>query len=335
MYRTKKALIAGRPGCWMRTCPRGTVIDPSSSRNIYCRKLVLHAKKVDSGIVNNVQNSIYKNTTRKRILKNVNEIPYWKREDDNICATIRDSVIARDKNSFGKTADFLKILSKGKFSKMQFMVRGNPQPLRRHRTRGGFMYNPSASAQEAFRCVVRNYLKTLQGTTDDVELISPTLDRAELTKSTTTVIVDDHDKKPTTLSDGKPGSSPIFLPNQQLAMTIVFNMKRPQNHFVSSKRGPGRLRKQYNTTHLLRDDDRMDMYPTTSSDVDNLAKFVLDSMNDILYADDRQIVSLHAIKVYDSFCVDNDSCCLGSTNVCIRSIDSPAEMNRMIIQATL
>ena len=34
-------------------------------------------------------------------------------------------------------------------------------------------------------------------------------------------------------------------------------------------------------------------------DIDNLAKFVLDSLNGVVYVDDKQIVSLSCRKIYD------------------------------------
>eukprot|EP00543_Licmophora_paradoxa_P006569 CAMPEP_0202455834 /NCGR_PEP_ID=MMETSP1360-20130828/13268_1 /ASSEMBLY_ACC=CAM_ASM_000848 /TAXON_ID=515479 /ORGANISM="Licmophora paradoxa, Strain CCMP2313" /LENGTH=60 /DNA_ID=CAMNT_0049075513 /DNA_START=266 /DNA_END=448 /DNA_ORIENTATION=- len=55
------------------------------------------------------------------------------------------------------------------------------------------------------------------------------------------------------------------------------------------------------------------MAPTSRVDVDNLAKFVLDSLNGVLYHDDRQVVELIAIKRYD-----NDDMCRGKTIVKIQ-----------------
>ena len=53
--------------------------------------------------------------------------------------------------------------------------------------------------------------------------------------------------------------------------------------------------------------------------MDNLAKFVLDSLNGLLYEDDRQVVKLCAVKVLDTP-VENgdggdDGLCLGGTDV--------------------
>ena len=88
-------------------------------------------------------------------------------------------------------------------------------------------------------------------------------------------------------------------------MSIIFRLKRPLKHFVANKRGNGRLKD--NAPNALSAELR--------TDVDNLAKFVLDSCNELLYEDDKQIVSLHITKIYD-----NDDICLGSTEICLRSI---------------
>jgi len=38
--------------------------------------------------------------------------------------------------------------------------------------------------------------------------------------------------------------------------------------------------------------------PTKKPDLDNITKCFLDAMNDIVYLDDKQVVSLHVTKVY-------------------------------------
>jgi Holliday junction resolvase RusA-like endonuclease len=58
--------------------------------------------------------------------------------------------------------------------------------------------------------------------------------------------------------------------------------------------------------------------------VDNLAKFVLDSLNGLLYDDDRQVCSLHATRL-----LDNDGLCLGSTEVCVRAVGD-ADLPRLL-----
>lgn len=170
-------------------------------------------------------------------------------------------------------------------SLLRFTVRGNPLPLRRHRTNRGFVYNPSAATQQSFREAVEDivFSRIYLGSAD----IAKTNDATEDAQQPITA------------------RPPLWGPEQTLAVTIVFRMKRPKSHFIAGKPGPDRLRSTApkQACSALR------------TDVDNLAKFVLDSLNGVLYADDRQIVSLHVTKLYDN---DIDELCQGSTCVCIR-----------------
>jgi len=97
----------------------------------------------------------------------------------------------------------------------------------------------------------------------------------------------------------------FFDEDDFLVINLVFKMRRPRKHFIGNKAGPGRLRESAEKKLF-----------TGRVDVDNLAKFVLDSLNELVYPDDRQVVSLHAIKVYDC---DDD--CEGSTEISIQSIN--------------
>lgn len=168
---------------------------------------------------------------------------------------------------------------------LKFTVRGKPVPLRRHRTSRGFMYNPSAKMQMEFRQVVSDMLFPSVTPSSVEEYIEATTSQPE----------------------------PIFREDEYLAVTLLFRLKRPKSHFVGSKPGPGRLR----PTSPGR-------LHTTRTDVDNLAKFVLDSLNDLVYVDDRQIVSLHAAKVMDS-----EGHCEGATEVMIRRLDE-SEMESFV-----
>jgi len=154
-------------------------------------------------------------------------------------------------------------------SLVQFTVRGNPLPLRRHRTSRGFVYNPSAAAQKSFREAVE-------------QILANRIDYGSA-----------------------PGNTPIWKSEHTLTVAIVFRMKRPKLHFIAGKPGPGRLR---NTAPKQ-------SCSNMRTDVDNLAKFVLDSLNGVMYEDDRQIASLHVTKLYDN---DTDELCRGSTSVCLR-----------------
>ena len=99
-------------------------------------------------------------------------------------------------------------------------------------------------------------------------------------------------------------TAPLFLEEDCLVMSVVLRMKRPMNHFVGSKPGPDRLKASAPRS-----------FATRRSDVDNMVKFVMDSMNKLLYPDDRQIASLHVTKV-----LDNDGLCEGSTEICLRAV---------------
>ena len=97
---------------------------------------------------------------------------------------------------------------------------------------------------------------------------------------------------------------PLFAEDDCLALDIILRMKRPTNHFVSGKRGPGRIK------------------PTAPrgfgqyrSDIDNNVKFVMDSMNEVVYPDDRQISRLYVTRV-----LDNEGLCEGSTEIRLRTI---------------
>ena len=168
---------------------------------------------------------------------------------------------------------------------LKFTVRGKPMPLKRHRTSRGFMYNPSAKMQMEFRQVVSDMVFPSVTSSSVEEYIEATTAQPE----------------------------PIFKEDEYLAVTLLFRLKRPKSHFVGSKPGPGRLR----PTSPGR-------LHTTRTDVDNLAKFVLDSLNDLVYVDDRQIISLHAAKVMDS-----EGHCEGATEVMIRRLDE-SEMESFV-----
>lgn len=104
-------------------------------------------------------------------------------------------------------------------------------------------------------------------------------------------------------SDGRL-QEPLFDGDECLTMTIIFRLKRPKKDFIGGKPGPDRMRPSAPSE-----------IAQTRTDVDNLVKFVFDSMNTILYEDDRQIMSVHVIKV-----LDNEGMCQGSTEVLLQSV---------------
>lgn len=183
-------------------------------------------------------------------------------------------------------------------------IRGNPLPLRRHRTRRGFMYNPSAATQLTFRQLVQRHIMYVVATVDD----------------------DDTNQHGTTSNDEVGGITvPLWNIEQPIAVSIVFRMKRPNSHFIGNKPFVERTTtatKKKKATNATAASSRLrptapKVMCTTSmrTDVDNLAKFVLDSLNNVTYADDKQIVSLHVMKLFDN---DATNRYQGSTTITIR-----------------
>jgi hypothetical protein len=84
---------------------------------------------------------------------------------------------------------------------------------------------------------------------------------------------------------------PVF-PDQKVYARLVCWIRRPDNHFIASNRGPGRVQARFQ--------DQMASLPHNSLDVDNLAKFVLDAMKGLLYTDDSQVVTLKSVKLHDN-----------------------------------
>ena len=82
-------------------------------------------------------------------------------------------------------------------------------------------------------------------------------------------------------------SSPIFNSNQPVSVHIKFYMRRPNSHFKKSSRLE-ELKARLPFAHVV--------HP----DIDNLAKFVLDGMNKLVYYNGKQIAKLVFHKLFDS-----------------------------------
>ena len=82
--------------------------------------------------------------------------------------------------------------------------------------------------------------------------------------------------------------TPMFHSDKPLSVDIKFFMKRPNSDF----RGEGRMAEMLKTTAAF----AKPIHP----DIDNLAKLVLDALNGLFYADDRQVVKLLLHKFADS-----------------------------------
>jgi len=72
---------------------------------------------------------------------------------------------------------------------------------------------------------------------------------------------------------------------EPLAVAIRFYFTRPKSHFRSGK-----------NSHIMK--DTAPLWHTSKPDADNLAKFVLDSMNKIYWKDDSVIADLWILKQY-------------------------------------
>jgi Holliday junction resolvase RusA-like endonuclease len=78
---------------------------------------------------------------------------------------------------------------------------------------------------------------------------------------------------------------------------LRFYFPRPQGQFFF---GPDGMRTLV--------DPNAPKYMTFTPDVDNIVKFVLDSINDEVYRDDKQVVEIHAVKLYQN--CNTDSGCI-------------------------
>ena len=112
---------------------------------------------------------------------------------------------------------------------------------------------------------------------------------------------------------------PLWKIEHPIAVSIVFRMKRPNSHFIGNKPFvEGTAKSKKNTTaisRLRRSAPKVMCTTSMRTDIDNLAKFVLDSLNNVTYIDDRQIVSLHVVKLFDN---DMTNRYQGSTTIAIQ-----------------
>jgi Holliday junction resolvase RusA-like endonuclease len=94
---------------------------------------------------------------------------------------------------------------------------------------------------------------------------------------------------------------------------IYCYMKRPNSDFTNSQRGFGRLKSKIPLTRPF------------VPDINNLAKFVLDGLNRLVYEDDRQVVKLVACKLQD-----NDGECQGRTLITISAFDAQWDLHLVV-----
>ena len=277
---------------------------------------------------------------RRKAKKNDDEPCYWHDEDDPFFVVTDENLVydgrggmcelragekppqqqQREKNHNDTDATIEKmidglarcIIDRDDGKRIKFTIRGNPRVLVRHRTARGFVYNPSRAMQESFRDALLGLLPSRfrpTVTDDDDDEDDDDDDEDE---------DDDEDDDVGTIRGGRRGggggsSSPPIVPavlfseGESLRLSIIFRMKRPASHFVAGRRtGPSsRLKPAFSSAG-----GRPMPAAAIRSDVDNLAKFVMDSLNGVLYVDDRQVVNLNVMKVLDS-----EGPCFGATEV--------------------
>ena len=78
---------------------------------------------------------------------------------------------------------------------------------------------------------------------------------------------------------------PVNKMDKPIQCILKFYSSRPKSHYRTGK-----------YSHLLK--NSAPKYNTSKKDVDNMAKFVLDALNNKLYVDDCQIVKLECEKLY-------------------------------------
>jgi Holliday junction resolvase RusA-like endonuclease len=80
---------------------------------------------------------------------------------------------------------------------------------------------------------------------------------------------------------------PLMEPSVPLEAVITFRIRRPNSHFVNSKRNRGLRTKAPRT------------YVVGKLDLDNLVKFTLDAIGGVIYVTDGQICYISCRKVWD------------------------------------
>lgn len=97
---------------------------------------------------------------------------------------------------------------------------------------------------------------------------------------------------------------PLFGQGVPVAMVVVCYQPRPKCDFKGGNRLAGFLKAMVPSCRPI------------CPDIDNLAKFVLDALNGLVYHDDRQVVKLLVYKLLDS-----EGSCEGRTLVEVKPFD--------------
>ena len=76
---------------------------------------------------------------------------------------------------------------------------------------------------------------------------------------------------------------------KNIEIEFIFCYKRPKNHYRTGKYADQIKEKWITLSH------------TKKPDIDNLVKFVLDSLSGTFFDDDKQVVIMHTTKAYDFY----------------------------------
>ena len=87
-----------------------------------------------------------------------------------------------------------------------------------------------------------------------------------------------------------------------VVVELTFFMRRPNSHFVSGDRA-NNIKPEYSS---------MEMPHIYTPDLDNMAKFVLDALTGLAFADDKVVFKLITSKIYDSV-----GLCIGRTHITV------------------
>ena len=75
----------------------------------------------------------------------------------------------------------------------------------------------------------------------------------------------------------------------EVHIRVWFCMPRPKSHYRTGK-----------FAGILKDSTKIPHWHTSRPDIDNICKFVMDSLNGVFWKDDSQICQVTAYKIYDS-----------------------------------
>jgi hypothetical protein len=108
---------------------------------------------------------------------------------------------------------------------------------------------------------------------------------------------------------------PLIAASDPCNMALTFRMHRPDDHFVGGNR-------ENEIKDLF-----VDVWPPTPN-VGNMTKFALDAAEGVLYANNRQVLDISEVKVYDNSQSLEFGNCNGMTEILVKKI-SLEELKRI------